>query len=79
MVLLDRLGPPTTAVSCSVGAIPADAAASRVLEVPLGSPLLRVRAVLTDEAQRVRAVLESLCRSDRLQVKTVELQPGAGG
>jgi len=78
MMMLDRLGPPTTVVSCSVGAIPADAAASRVLEVPLGSPLLRVRAVLTDEAHRLRAVLESLCRSDRLQVKMMEPQVGAG-
>ena len=78
MMMLDRLGPPTTVVSCSVGAIPADAVAARVLEVPLGSPLLRVRAVLTADDQRLRAVLESLCRSDRLQVKTVEPQTGAG-
>ena len=78
MMMLDRLGPPTTAVSCSVGAIPADAAASRVLEVPLGSPLLRVRAVLTDDARRLRAVLESLCRSDRLQLRMMEPQSGAG-
>jgi GntR family transcriptional regulator len=78
MTMLDRLGPPMTAVSCSVGAIPADAVAARVLEVPLGSPLLRVRAVLTADDQRLRAVLESLCRSDRLQVKTVEPQTRAG-
>jgi GntR family transcriptional regulator len=74
MTLLGRLGPPTTAVRCSVGAVPADANASRALAVPLGSPLLRVRAVLTDSAGRLRAVLESLCRSDRLQLKVLELQ-----
>lgn len=79
MMMLDRLGPPTTMVSCSVGAIPADAAASRVLEVPLGSPLLRVRAVLTDGAGRLRAVLEIFCRSDRLQLKITEPPRAAGG
>lgn len=78
MMMLERLGLPTTMVSCSVGAIPADAAAARLLEVPLGSPLLRVRAVLTDEARRLRAVLESLCRSDRLQLKMTESQAAAG-
>lgn len=77
MMLLDRVGPPTTTVSCSVGAIPADATASRVLEVPLGSPLLRVRAVLIDDSRRLRAVLESLCRSDRLQLKLMEPQEAA--
>jgi GntR family transcriptional regulator len=79
MMILDRLGPPTTMVSCSVGAIPADAAAARLLEVPLGSPLLRVRAVLVDDARRLRAVLESLCRSDRLQLKMMEQPHEAAG
>jgi GntR family transcriptional regulator len=78
MMMLEHLGLPTTMVSYSVGAIPADAAAARLLEVPLGSPLLRVRAVLTDEARRLRAVLESLCRSDRLQLKMTEPQATAG-
>ena len=59
-------------LSPSVAAIAADADAARALEVPLGSPLLRVRAALTDDAGRVRAVLESLCRSDRLQLKMLE-------
>jgi GntR family transcriptional regulator len=74
MTLLGRLGPPMSAVRCSVGAVPADAGAARALAVPLGSPLLRVRAVLTDSAGRLRAVLESLCRSDRLQLKVFEPQ-----
>ncbi|MGH8294878.1 MAG: GntR family transcriptional regulator [Steroidobacteraceae bacterium] len=72
LAILDRLGPPTAAVRCSTGAVPADANAARALEVPLGSPLLRVRAVMADEAGRLRAVLESLCRSDRLQLKVLE-------
>jgi GntR family transcriptional regulator len=76
MSILDRLGPPTAAVTFSLNAVPADADAARMLEVPLGSPLLRVRAVLADEAGRLRAVLESLCRSDRLQLKVVERARG---
>lgn len=72
MTIVDGLGPPIAAVSCSVAAIPADADAARALEVPLGSPLLRIRAALTDDAGSVRAVLESLCRSDRLQLKVLE-------
>ncbi|MHB8812581.1 MAG: GntR family transcriptional regulator [Steroidobacteraceae bacterium] len=74
LTIVGRLGPPTVAVRCSMGAVPADADAVRALEVPLGSPLLRVRAVLTGEAGELRAVLESLCRSDRVQLKIREPQ-----
>lgn len=70
--MLDRIGPPTATVRCSMGAVPADADAARTLAVPLGSPLLRLRAVLTDDSGRLRAVLESLCRSDRLQLKLLQ-------
>lgn len=72
MAMLQRLGQPTTAVRYSVGAIPADAEAARALDVPLGSPLLRVRSVLTDDTGGLRAVLESLCRSDRLRFRMLE-------
>lgn len=72
MTVLGRLGCQTAAVRCTVGAVPADAAAARALDVPLGSPLLRVRAVLTGDAGEPWAVLESLCRSDRLQLKVLE-------
>ena len=72
MTVVGRLGKATAAVRCSVGAVAADADAARMLEVPLGSPLLRVRAVLTDDAGELRGVLESLCRSDRLQLKVLE-------
>lgn len=72
MTMVDRLGPAIAAVTCSVAAIPADIDAARALAVPLGAPLLRVRAALTDDAGRVRAVLESVCRSDRLQLKMLE-------
>jgi GntR family transcriptional regulator len=76
MTLLARLGPATAAVRCSVGAIAADAEAARALAVPLGFPLLRVRAVLTDDAGGLRAVLESLCRSDRVQLRVLEPDRG---
>lgn len=72
MTMLARLGRATAAVRCSVGAIAADAGAAKALAVPLGFPLLRMRAVLTDDAGRLHAVLESLCRSDRLQLRVLE-------
>jgi GntR family transcriptional regulator len=70
--MLARLGRPPAAVRCSVGAVPADADAARALQVPLGSALVRVRAVLTGDGSELRAVVESLCRSDRLRLKTLE-------
>ncbi len=72
ITLLTRLGRPAAVVRCSVGAVPADAGAVHALQVPLGSPLLRIRAVLTGNAGELRAVVESLCRSDRLQLKILE-------
>jgi len=66
------LAAPTAAVRCSIGTVAADADAAGALEVPLGAPLLRVRAVLRDGAGNPRAVLESLCRSDRLRLKLTE-------
>ena len=76
ITLLARLGQPAAAVRCSVAAVAADVGAVRALQVPLGSPVLRVRAVLTGDAGELRAVMESLCRSDRLQLKIVEPQRG---
>ena len=72
ITMLDQLAPRTASVRCSVGAVAADAEAARALEVPLGSPLLRLRAVLSDDTGRLRAVLESLCRSERLRLALVE-------
>jgi GntR family transcriptional regulator len=74
ITLLADLGLPVIAVRCSVGAVPADADATRALQVPLGAALVRVRTVLTGEAGGLRAVTESLCRSDRLQLKILEPQ-----
>lgn len=72
MTILDQLGPPTAAVRCSIGAAPADADAARALQVPLSSPILRVRAVMTDGSGSLRAVLVTFCRPDRLQLKLLE-------
>jgi GntR family transcriptional regulator len=72
MTIVDRLGPPTAVVNWAVAAVAADIDAARALAVPLGAPLLRWRAALTDDAGGVRAVLESLCRSDRLQLEVLE-------
>lgn len=72
ITLLERVRAPAATATLTLAAVPADADAARVLEVPLGSPLLRLRAVLTDEAGGLRAVLESLYRSDRLQLKLLE-------
>ncbi|MDE2449834.1 MAG: GntR family transcriptional regulator [Gammaproteobacteria bacterium] len=76
MTMLGRLGQTTSAVRYSVGAVPADVDAARALAVPLGSPLLRVRAVLTGDAGELRAVMESLCRSDRVQLRMLEPERG---
>ncbi|HEY6516839.1 MAG TPA: GntR family transcriptional regulator [Steroidobacteraceae bacterium] len=72
--ILARRGHPTTRVRCYVGAVAADADAAHALQVPLGSPLLRVRAVLTGDGGELRAVLQTLCSSDRLQVRVLERQ-----
>ncbi len=69
--LLERLGLPSVPVTWAIGAVPADQAAARALEVPLGTPLLRVRTVLAHRSGRPTAVLECLCRSDRLRVRIV--------
>ena len=74
ITMLAGLGRPAAAASYSVGAVPANADAARALQVPLGSALVRVRAVLTGDGGELRAVVESLCRSDRLQLKIVERQ-----
>lgn len=72
LTILDQLGPPTATVRCSIGAAPADVDAARALRLPLSSPILRVRAVMTDGSGRLRAVLVTLCRPDRLELKVLE-------
>lgn len=72
--ILATIGQSTDIVRCYVGAVAADADAAHALQVPLGSPLLRIRAVLSGTGGELRAVLQTLSRSDRLQLKVLEAQ-----
>jgi GntR family transcriptional regulator len=68
LTILDRIGPRTVTTDLKMSAIAADVVAARSLRVPLGTPLLRIRAVMSDSHGRLRAVDESLSRPDRLRV-----------
>jgi GntR family transcriptional regulator len=76
MTMLERRGIRIAVVSYWVSAAPADADAAHFLEVPLGAPLLRVRAVLSDGGGAPQALVESYCRSDRLQLKFLQQPQG---
>lgn len=70
LTLLDRVGGPRTSKNeYTTSAIAADEIAARRLDVLLGTPLLRTRAVLSDSRGQLHAVIESLCRSDRFDVR----------
>jgi DNA-binding GntR family transcriptional regulator len=68
VTILDQIGPRTVTTDHRMNAIAADAAAARSLRVALGTPLLRIRAVMRDSHGRLRAVYESLSRPDRFRV-----------
>jgi GntR family transcriptional regulator len=69
VTILDQIGPPTATTDHRMTAIAADAVAAQSLRVPLGTPLLRIRAVLSDRHGRLRAIYESLSRPDRLRIQ----------
>jgi GntR family transcriptional regulator len=69
LTLLDEIGPRTVTTEHTTSAVAADAIAARRLDVSLGTPLLRIRAVLCDGRGRLRAIHESLCRPDRFHVR----------
>jgi len=69
LTVLDEIGPRTTKTEHTTSAVAADAVAARRLDVSLGSPLLRTRAVLCDGHGRLRAIHESFCRPDRFHVR----------
>ena len=69
LTVLDEIGPRTLTTEYTTGAVAADAIAARRLDVSLGAPLLRTRAVLSDGSSRLHAVIESLCRPDRFHVR----------
>jgi GntR family transcriptional regulator len=69
LAVLDQLGPRTTRTDHTTSAVAADAVAAKRLDVSLGAPLLRTRAVLTGSNNELLAVIESLSRPDRFNVR----------
>jgi GntR family transcriptional regulator len=69
VTVLDQIGPRTVTTEHTTSAVAADAIAARRLGISLGTPLLRIRAVLSDGNGRLRAVYESLSRPDRFHVR----------
>jgi len=69
VTVIDQLGPRSTKTEYTTSAVAADAIAAKRLDVPLGTPLLRTRAVLTDSHNQLHSVIESLCRPDRFSLR----------
>jgi len=69
LTVLDQLGPKAVQTEYTTGAVAADAIGAKRLDVALGTPLLRTRAVLTDSQGQLQAVIESLCRPDRFNIR----------
>jgi GntR family transcriptional regulator len=69
IAVLDEIGAQASKSECTTSAVAADATAAKRLDVALGTPLLRTRAVLTDSRGQVHAAIESLFRPDRLNVR----------
>ena len=62
-------GPRTSKTEYTTSAIAANALAAKRLDVALGVPLLRTRAILTDSHGDLHAVIESVSRPDRFSVR----------
>jgi GntR family transcriptional regulator len=69
LTILDQIGPRTVTTDHKMNAIAADALAAQSLRVSVGTPLLRIRAVMSDSRGRLRAIYESLSRPDRFRVR----------
>jgi GntR family transcriptional regulator len=69
VAVLDHLGSRITRTDHTTSAVAADAVAAKRLDVSLGAPLLRTRAVLTDSNDKLHAVMESLSRPDRFNLR----------
>jgi GntR family transcriptional regulator len=67
--VIDQLGPRSAKTEYTTSAIAADAVAAKRLDVPLGAPLLRTRAVLIDSENQLHSVIEALARPDRFSVR----------
>jgi len=69
VTVIDQLGARSTKTEYTTSAVAADAIAAKRLDVSLGTPLLRTRAVLTDSDNQLHSVIESLCRPDRFSLR----------
>jgi GntR family transcriptional regulator len=69
LTILDQIGPRTETTDHRINAIAADTVAARSLGVSIGTPLLRIRSVMSDSRGRLRAIDESLSRPDRFRVR----------
>ena len=69
LTVLDQQGPRASKTEHTTSAVAADAVATKRLDVALGVPLLRTRAVLSDSHDQLLAVIESLSRPDRFSVR----------
>ena len=68
LTVLDQIGARTTETEYITSAVAADATAVKRLDVALGTPLLRTRAVLANSQNQVNGVIDSLCRPDRFNL-----------
>ena len=79
LTVLDQTGPRTTKTDYTTSAVAADEVAAKRLDVSLGAPLLRTRAVLSNSQNQLNGVIESLCRPDRFNLRAaLERNPGRG-
>jgi GntR family transcriptional regulator len=69
VAVLDQLGTSPTRTDYTTSAVAADAVAANRLDVSLGATLLRTGGVLTGSNYELHAVIESLCRPDRFDVR----------
>lgn len=69
ITVFDQIGAQVSRTEYTTTAVAADATAAKRLDVALGTPLLRTRAVLTDSRGQVHAAIESLYRPDRFNVR----------
>jgi DNA-binding GntR family transcriptional regulator len=77
--VLDQIAPRTLTTEYTTSAVAADAIAAKRLDVALGTPLLRTRAVLSAGRGQLHAVVESLCRPVRFNVRAaLERGPSRG-
>jgi GntR family transcriptional regulator len=79
-ILDEQMAPRTSRTEYTTSAVAADANAAKRLDVALGAPLLRTRAVLSAaDHNQLHAVIESLCRPDRFSVRAaLERGPSRG-